>query len=113
MTTDDLWIRACRAADVPLLAVVFARAVHEIAAASYDTAQRDAWAPKVIGLDQWRERLAGQQVWVAEIGGQIAGFIGMKSQHVEMLFTHPEFSRRGVASALYSHALKQLQDEAV
>lgn len=105
---ERLSIRACSAADVPKLAEVFLRAVHETAAASYDEAQRHAWAPKDNDLEPWRARLAEQQIWLAEIGGQIAGFIGMKPQHVEMLFTHPAYARRGVASALYRHALKQV-----
>ena len=104
---ERLSIRACTAADVPHLAEVFTRAVHEIAATSYDAAQRDAWAPHDMGLESWRARLAEQQIWIAEIGGQIAGFIGMKPQHVEMLFTHPAYARCGVASALYRHAMKQ------
>lgn len=104
---EGLSIRAVSAADVPKLAEVFTRAVHEIAAASYDAAQRDAWAPQDMDLEQWRARLAEQQIWLAEIGGQIAGFIGMKAQHVEMLFTHPAYARCGVASALYRHALQQ------
>ena len=51
---------------------------------------------------RWRQRLASVHTIVAEHNGVIAGFASYEhSGHLDLLFTHPAFARRGVATGLY------------
>ena len=47
------------------------------------------------------ERRASRPTWVAEIDGRIAGFTDLEPDgHVDMMYVHPDFKGRGVATAL-------------
>ncbi len=50
----------------------------------------------------WRERLSQRRTIVAELEGRLAGFVSYNDEgYLDLLFTHPAFARRGVASSLY------------
>lgn len=40
--------------------------------------------------------------------GQIIGFLGVQNQHIEMLFVHPNFFKKGVGKTLLRYALEEL-----
>jgi putative acetyltransferase len=73
-----------------------------LAASFYPSEQIAAWAPVPTDPDRWRERLAQRQTIVAEVDGALAGFASYTPDgYLDFLFTHPTFTRRGVASKLY------------
>ena len=43
-------------------------------------------------------------VWVAVMGGRLAGFVALSDDVLEHLSVHPEFQRRGVGTALLAKA---------
>lgn len=103
-------IRASLAGDVASIAALFTESVHQIAARSYDPVQLDAWAPKSPDLKQWQSRLAPLETLVADFEGVMGGFISYTSKgHIELLYTSPEFSRRGVASRLLGEVVQILR----
>lgn len=62
----------------------------------------------------WRSRLARLQVLVAEADNALAGFIGFSTDgHIDLLYTAPEYARRGVASALYGETERCLSASGV
>jgi ribosomal-protein-alanine N-acetyltransferase len=85
--------------------------------------------PDVIDLDRksfslpWPERSfrfeltanPASRCWVADLDGKIVGMIVVwliqEEAHVATLATHPDFRRRGIATKLLAHALRQLIDE--
>ena len=90
--------------DLEPLVRTFTDSVHVLARPFYDDAQRAAWAPSQADLDEWRARLAGISVLVAEEQGVLAGFIGYTPNgHVALLYTASHAARSGVASKLYAH----------
>jgi putative acetyltransferase len=114
MDASVMNIRPTTDSDVASIAALFTESVHKIAARSYTPMQLAAWAPESPDLGQWRSRLALVETLVAEIDGAIAGFISYTdSGHIELLFTSPEFSRRGVASTLYEIAVQILDARGV
>ncbi len=98
-----LQLRPYRADDLAPLVGTFTDSVHVLARPFYDEAQRAAWAPDEANLDEWRARLSGISVLVAEEDGILAGFIGYSPDgYVALLYTASHAARRGVASMLYA-----------
>lgn len=107
-------IRAYSPSDVEQLAALFTVSVHRLAAPYYDEAQLSAWAPAQHDLFQWNSRFLKGQTIVAEGAAAIAGFIAFEADgHIDLLYTHPAFARRGVASLLYAQAEQVLTDSGI
>jgi putative acetyltransferase len=70
-------IRPYRSDDVESLVALFRSSVRQIALGDYTETQVLAWAPDLSDLE--------------------------RDGHVDMLYVHPAFKRRGVARALLSH----------
>lgn len=107
---DRLTLRAYRDTDLAAVVALFTAAVHQGAADHYDDAQRAAWAPRPPDLEHWRQRLAADQVLLAEADDDLGGFIGYRDDgYIEFLFTAPSQLRRGVAARLYDAAEARLR----
>lgn len=97
----ELQIRPYHPADLPDLKAIFLDAVHRGCSKDYTSEQRNAWAPKTLDTELWRERLKKNRCWLAEEGGIPVGFTELiDSGHVQMLFVLSEYHRQGIASAL-------------
>ena len=104
--TRPLRVRPYRSEDLQAAIEVFQRAVHEVASRDYAPEEIDAWAPEPPDVAFWRERLASGNVWVCEVDGRVAGFTRVEDDgYVDLVFVHPDFQRRGVASALFAEVL--------
>lgn len=102
-------LRGYKETDLSSLAALFTRSVHTIGVSAYSPEELFAWAPVPPDLTAWQARLAWLQVAVAEHEGRLLGFIGYTLDgHIDLLFTEPESSRRGVAQALYQHVEARL-----
>jgi len=94
-------VRPVELADYAAIAALFHSAVHELASRDYRSDQCRAWSDQVLPPEHWQRRTAQLEILVAEIKGQIAGFIGFRRDgYIDLLYTHPHFARRGVARAL-------------
>ena len=98
---DALVIRRWAEADTETLAEIFRRSVREVASRDYRPAQIEAWAAAPGETSAWNERMRKRIVFVAEHDGSPIGFIQYEPpDHIDMTYVHPEWQRRGVASAL-------------
>lgn len=99
-----LTIRPYDARDAATLANLFRASVRHIASRDYTATQVQAWAPDVIDERRFGERCERKFTRIAEVEGRIAGFTDLEPDgHVDMLYVHPDFARRGVARALLQH----------
>ncbi|MCF6232735.1 MAG: GNAT family N-acetyltransferase [Rhodobacteraceae bacterium] len=78
----------------------------------YTEGQRKAWAPFDEMPNGWADKLAQMQTWVAEVDGEIAGFMGMRTEnhpdgYLDLAFVRPRWMGRGVAQALYGIILER------
>ena len=97
-------IRPYTAADAAAVTDVFRSAVRGIASRDYTASQVRAWAPDDIDVAQFGRRCETRSTWVVEAQGRVAGFSDLESDgHIDMLYVHPDFERRGVARALLGH----------
>jgi len=107
-------IRPYDSRDLPHIAEIYTASIHSLAAPYYSPEQLTAWAPANVDLARWRQRLAALQTIVAEDDGVLAGFASWKSDgYLDLLFTHPKFARRGVASRLYLQIETSLREAPV
>jgi putative acetyltransferase len=105
-------IRPYRPDDRGAVAGVYYRAVREGAAAFYDEAQREAWAPRDTPDLTRPDKLLGQWCWVAEAGGKVTGFMSLCADgYLDMAFVIPEVMGRGHAALLYDALLAKARAE--
>lgn len=101
---NNIQIRDYQPGDFQQLCAIFIRAVTMTASQHYSPQQIAAWAQ--IDESRWKEKLAKSQVRVAVINAQPVGFITCVERYIDMLFVDPEYTRRGVASALLKPLIK-------
>ena len=98
---DAIGVRPYRSEDLSSLTALFQASVRRIARADYTEAQVKVWAPELIEPEPFGERRAQQLTWVTEVDARTAGFSAVDADgHIDMLYVHPDFARRGVAHAL-------------
>lgn len=101
---NNIQIRDYQPGDFQQLCAIFIRAVTMTASQHYSPQQIAAWAQ--IDESRWKEKLAKSQVRVAVINAKLVGFITCVEHYIDMLFVDPEYTRRGVASALLKPLIK-------
>ena len=94
-------LRSYRPEDNASLAGLFAEAVRAIGLADYTAEQLAVWAEAAPDLERWRCEAEGRVVFVAEDEGGVSGFATFEADgHIDHLYVHPRFQRRGAASEL-------------
>ena len=97
-------IRPYQPDDVADLVALFRSSVRNIGQRDYTDSQVEAWAPDLIDHDAFARRRATKSTWIAECEHRITGFSDIEPDgHIDMLYVHPSFQRRGVARALLTH----------
>lgn len=92
--------------DLPALLELFRSAILTGCTADYNPGQLAAWASSANDLPRWEGYLRNLDMTIAIVDGRVAGFVGLKAPaHIELLYVHPAFLRRGVAGTLMQSAL--------
>ena len=87
---------------------LFHNSVHEIARSLYSKEDIEAWAPTPPDYEKWSVRLKSKSPYLALQNFKVIGFIELESDgHIDCLYTHKDFQRRGVAQHLYLHLEKE------
>ena len=109
MRGGSMDIRTYNDSDLEEVVRLFTASVHDLTAEHYDAAQRAAWAPQPPQEGEWRERLGALQTLIAEKNGKPMGFIAYDAAgYIDLLYTSPQHTRRGVASSLYRRTERAL-----
>lgn len=85
---------------------LFEQSVKTLCAKDYTKDQICAWIK--IDRQQWEEKFKYDEIFVYEKRGKIASFISVKQEQklLDLLFTHPDFVRQGLAQNLLDFILK-------
>lgn len=98
-------IRRYRPGDETAIGWIYHDAVHQLTCKDYTDQQRQAWATPVVQdeawVRKWRSHCERMQPWVAEVKGEIAGFIEFESSgHIDCTYVSPKHAGKGCMSAL-------------
>ena len=85
--------------DVPALFEVRRRSILELAPSGMPPADAETWAARLTRA-RMEERFRDLEVWIAEAGGVVTGWGGIRGDFLESLYTAPEYAGRGIGSAL-------------
>lgn len=106
-----LQIRDYHSEDAVEIADLYHASVHAIDDKVYSRQQQEAWAPTPPDYHFWQQRLQRKRPFVAWQDNRIVGFIELEDDgHIDCAYTHPEFQRQGVMSALYQYLQQQAQE---
>ena len=105
-------IRKYQPGDEVAIGRIYYDAVHELTCADYTEAQRKAWATPIDSDPnweaKWRQRCERKQPWVAEVDGEIAGFIEFDADgHVDCTYASPTHAGRGHMSAIMERIFEE------
>ena len=76
--------------------------VHSVCSNDYTYEELNAWAPENFDVNKFRANLSPCFNLVAFEKGKLVGFISIeRSGYINRLYTHKDFLRCGIASALY------------
>ncbi len=95
-------------ADAPICAAIAEASIAELTGDDYTGAQQDEWIASFPDDDELARRLSAQLTLIATLGESSVGFASLKgSDHIDMLYVHPEAVGQGVATSLID-ALEKL-----
>lgn len=87
--------------DCTAIGTLYKQSVEVLGQAHYEPDAIAAWATWGSGVQTIAITLSQGQTLIAQHSGRIAAFAQRHPQsHINMLYTHPDFSRRGIATAL-------------
>ena len=105
-------IRRYHPGEEPAIWEVYFRSTHETNARDYHSELLDRWAPPDRDMDEWRERLAATNPFVAIVEERIAGMAEVDAAGmIDYFYVHPEFLRRGVGTRLMEEIEAQARRE--
>ncbi len=114
MTTIPFEIRLAEPEDYEEMGEVFRRSIRDIASKDYDSQQIAAWSAHADDKPLWAERMCERMNFLAVDGGRILGFVQYElPDHVDMTYVHPDYQRRGVATALLGELEKTARERDV
>ncbi|GAA4842353.1 GNAT family N-acetyltransferase [Algivirga pacifica] len=86
---------------------LFTDTIREICRTDYNERQIDAWCRGVENTERWQKMLETQFVVVAE-EEKVIGFCSLDhGNHIDFLFIHKDYQRKGVAHQLYDEIEKE------
>ena len=95
-------IRPLRIEDADDAARIFFEAVHIGTREHYSEDQRRAWGGEAPDPERVRRKLDGMIGFVAEVEGQVQGFMTIDAAgYIDLAFVSPGFSRQGIGHRLY------------
>ncbi|MCA1992370.1 MAG: GNAT family N-acetyltransferase [Coleofasciculus sp. S288] len=80
---------------------LFYNTVHGINIRDYSQEQVNAWAPKSMNYQEWKDKLIQKISYVADDNGKIVGFGELEEDgHIDCFYCHKDFQGKGIGTKL-------------
>lgn len=97
-------LRPATPADLPEMQHLFVETIESICKNDYSPQHIAIWVSGVNNKQRWQQIMDEQIIILAEITGQLAGFITLENnRYIDLLYVHKNHQRLGVANLLYQH----------
>jgi putative acetyltransferase len=101
-------IRRYRPGEEERLWQLYYDTTHIINGKYYTPEQCERWAPAVVDMPRWRERIGARNPFVAEENGRILGFGELEPDgHIDYFYCDHAHQRRGIGRLLYEAIEKE------
>ena len=88
--------------------------VHTVCKNDYTKEELEAWAPENFNITKFKDNLSPCFNLVAFEKGKLVGFISMeRNGYINRLYTHKNYLRRGIATALYKRAEQWAKEKGI
>jgi putative acetyltransferase len=91
--------RLARLDDASRLFEIRRKSIVELAPPAISIGEAEAWATQLT-LSGMERKLRELEIWIAELGGVVAGWGAIRGDYLEGLYTAPEYAGQGVGAAL-------------
>ena len=94
-------IRRYRCGEEEAIWEVYFQATHRSIGRDYHPDLLERWAPRDKDMNEWAERLAQKNPFVAIVGGRIVGMAEIEVDgFIDYFYVHPDWQGRGIGKAL-------------
>jgi putative acetyltransferase len=102
-------IREAKVDDAQTIKALHDRSALALCRQDYTAQQLDEWV-NFSSVERYRERLEIHRAFVAEINGEMVGFVRWNPETSELcsIFVHPEHARQGIATKLMQRAYEDV-----
>ena len=101
-------IRRVKRADIPQTSRHYYDTVHRVNCRDYSAEQLRAWAPRVYPDAFWQRRFRRYEVFVAEDGGAVVGFVELgRTGEINCFYVHHGNQHRGIGAALMARVKRE------
>jgi putative acetyltransferase len=101
-------VRRVRRADIPQISHLYYETVRRVNARDYSPEQIRAWAPRVYPDAFWQRRFRRYEVFVAEDGGAVVGFVELgRAGEIDCFYIHHGHQGRGIGAALMARVKRE------
>lgn len=112
MNCNKIVLRPYQPEDLEQIITLYQASVRQLAAGDYTPGQIAAWS--TCYRERWQRMMSSGQILLAIIGERIAGFSRTEPDgYLDLLFTHPDFPRRGVATRLADRLESDLRQQGI
>ena len=105
-------IRKATSADMPMLWHIRQQSILQLAPQGMSIAESQKWAGN-LPIHRMENRFQDAQLWIAESDGRAVGWIALRGNYIDGLYTHPHFAGRGVGSGLLAFAESFLKERGI
>ena len=111
---DTTEFRRATADDVDAVHRLQVDAIRHGTGGEYDTEAVDAWAG-AFNRDGFVDKVDRHEVWIAEVGGRIAGYVSFDPAtfEIDSVYVAPEMAGRGIGRAMMEHILDRAREHRI
>lgn len=92
---------------------LFKNTIEKTCSKDYNESQISAWISSINNLEKWERRINNQYFIIVKEANRIIGFGSIEEDYLDLLFVHPDYLRKGVASLILKKLTSEIRKKGV